>query len=302
MKSDAVAERAAALRAQRVPFVHARVVLAERPTSAKPGAEAVVFADGTIEGFVGGTCAESTVRAQSLALLDSGEPLLLRICPEPEAPQPGRLTVHNPCLSGGTLEIFLQPVIPAPLLVVVGETPIAAALAELAAALGYHVERRDPGDGADVVPEDAAAVVVASHGRDEEPVLTAALRAGTPYVGLVASHKRGEAVLLSLDVDAAARTRVHTPAGLDIGARTPEEVALSILAEVVSERRRPSGRPITLDLEPVGPATAIDLVCGMSVAMVDSSLHLDHEGTRYWFCGSGCLRAFAADPASYLPA
>ena len=302
MSTDAVAKRAAALRAQRVPFVHARVVLAERPTSAKPGAEAVVYGDGTIEGFVGGTCAESTVRAQSLALLDSGEPLLLRICPEPEAPQPGRLTVHNPCLSGGTLEIFLQPVIPAPLLVVVGETPIATALAELAESLGYHVERRDPGDGADVVPEDAAAVVVASHGRDEEPVLTAALGAGTPYVGLVASRKRGEAVLLSLDVDAAARTRVHTPAGLDIGARTPEEVALSILAEVVSERRRPSGRPITLDLEPVGPATAIDLICGMSVAMVDSSLHLDHEGTRYWFCGSGCLRAFAADPASYLPA
>lgn len=297
-----VAERAAALRAQRVPFVHARVVLAERPTSAKPGAEAVIFADGTIEGFVGGTCAESTVRAQSLALLDSGEPLLLRICPEPEAPQPGRLTVHNPCLSGGTLEIFLQPVIPAPLLVVVGETPIAAALAELAAALGYQVERRDPGNGVDVVPEVAAAVVVASHGRDEEPVLAAALQAGTPYVGLVASRKRGEAVLLSLDVDAAARTQVHTPAGLDIGARTPEEVALSILAEVVSERRRPSGRPITLDLEPVGPATAIDLICGMSVAMVDSSLHLDHEGTRYWFCGSGCLRAFAADPASYVPA
>jgi xanthine dehydrogenase accessory factor len=133
-------------------------------------------------------------------------------------------------------------------------------------------------------------------------VLTAALQTGTPYVGLVASRKRGEAVLLSLDVDAAARTRVHTPAGLDIGARTPEEVALSILAEVVAERRRPSGRPITLDLEPVGPATAIDLICGMSVAMVDSSLHLDHEGTRYWFCGSGCLRAFAADPASYVPA
>lgn len=302
MRTDDVAERAAALRAQRVPFVHARVVLAERPTSAKPGAEAVVFGDGTIEGFVGGTCAESTVRAQSLALLDSGEPLLLRICPEPEAPQPGRLTVHNPCLSGGTLEIFLQPVIPAPLLVVVGETPIATALAELAESLGYHVERRDPGDGVDVLPEDAAAVVVASHGRDEEPVLTAALRTGTSYVGLVASRKRGEAVLLSLDVDAAARTRVHTPAGLDIGARTPEEVALSILAEVVAERRRPSGRPITLALEPVGPATAVDLICGMSVAMVDSSLHLDHEGTRYWFCGSGCLRAFAADPASYVPA
>jgi xanthine dehydrogenase accessory factor len=307
VRAAAVAERAAALRALRVPFVHARVVLAERPTSAKPGDEAVVFGDGTMEGFVGGTCAESTVRAQSLALLDSGEPLLLRICPEPEDPQPGRLTVHNPCLSGGTLEIFLQPVIPAPLLVVVGETPIAAALADLGAALGYHVDRRDPAEGAESVPEDAAAVVVASHGRDEEPVLSAALRAGCSYVGLVASRKRGEAVLASLDVDADALARVHTPAGLDIGARTAEEVALSILAEVIAERRRPSGRPVDATggggdsaAAPAEPATATDPVCGMAVAAVEASLHLDHEGQRYYFCGSGCLRAFAADPGSYL--
>ena len=103
----------------RVPYVHARVVLAERPTSAKPGDEALVLPDGTIEGFVGGTCAESTVLAQGLALIDSGESLLLRITPEPEPPQPGKLVVHNACLSGGTLEIFLEPVLPAPRLVVV---------------------------------------------------------------------------------------------------------------------------------------------------------------------------------------
>ena len=297
MSRPDVQERAAALRADRVPFVHARVVRAERPTSAKPGDEAVVFGDGTLEGFVGGSCAESTVRAQSLALLDSGETLLLRITPEPQDvhdPE-GTLTVHNPCLSGGTLEIFLEPVVPAPLVLVHGESPIATALVAMAGALGWDARRW----GGDVTP-GAAAVVVATHGRDEEEALATALRAGVPYVGLVASHKRGEAVTASLEVDDAARARVRTPAGLDIGARAPEEVALSVLAEIVAERRRPSGRPVQpSDARPAEPATATDPVCGMSVAAVDSSLHLDHDGVRHWFCGTGCLRAFAADPAAY---
>lgn len=299
MSRPDVERRAAELRAERVPFVHATVVLAERPTSAKPGDEAIVFGDGTIEGFVGGTCAESTVRAQSLALLDSGETLLLRITATPEDGEPHgeRLTVHNPCLSGGTLEIFLEPVVPAPLLLVHGDSPIAQALAGLGERLGYQVRTGEASD-----PSGAAAVVCASHGREEEEVLAAALAAGVPYVGLVASRKRGEAVVASLDVDEGARARVHTPAGLDVGARTPEEVALSILAEVVAERRRTSGRPVehaTVEQQEQ-PGTAIDPVCGMTVATVETSLHLDHDGARYWFCGSGCLRAFAADPAGYL--
>jgi xanthine dehydrogenase accessory factor len=275
--------------------VHARVVLAERPTSAKPGDEAIVLADGTMEGFVGGTCAESTVRAQSLALLDSRESLLIRISPTEEDKQSGKLTVANPCLSGGTLEIFLEPVIPAPLVAVHGHTPIADALAALGEPLGYQIVA-----WGDAVAPDAAAVVVASHGRDEERVLDAALAAGVPYVGLVASHKRGEAVLASLAADAASRARVRTPAGLDIGARTPEEVALSILAEIVASRPQPSGRPFTVAAASTAER-ATDPVCGMTVATVESSLHLDHDGDRLWFCGSGCLRAFAADPAAYLP-
>ncbi len=248
----------------------------------------------TISVLVGGACAESTVRAQALALLDSGETLLLRITPEPEAPRPGSLTVHNPCLSGGTLEIFLEPMIPAPLVVVAGDTPIARALLELAGPLG-HAGVSYTG----TLPGDTAAVVVASHGRDEEGVLVDALRANVPYVGLVASHKRGEAVLGAIDVCASMKAGVHTPAGLDIGARTPEEVALSILAEIISTRPRPSGRPVGDDA-PTSAEAATDPVCGMSVAMVDASLHLDHEGDRYWFCGSGCLRAFAADPSAYV--
>ncbi len=295
MSRPDLAERAAELRRLRVPFVHARVVLAERPTSAKPGDEAIVLADGTIEGFVGGDCATSTVRAQSLALLDSGESLVLRICPVPEESQPGKLSVHNPCLSGGTLEIFLEPQQPAPYVAVVGDTPVARALLALGGPLGYDVERYEGSLSA-----NAVAVVVASHGRGETEPLLVALQAGTPYVGLVASRKRGGAVVTSLDICGSMKTRVRTPAGLDIGARTAPEIALSILAEIVASRPRPSGRSVS-DGGPVSAsATGVDPVCQMTVAAMESSLHLDHDGSRYWFCGSGCLRAFANDPTAYV--
>jgi xanthine dehydrogenase accessory factor len=300
--SGDVAGRAVELRARRVPFVSAKVVLAERPTSAHPGDEAIVLADGTMEGFVGGDCAESTVRAQALAVLDAGESVVLRISPTPEDPVPGKLMAHNPCLSGGTLEIFLEPVQPAPLVAVYGDTPIARALHALSGPLGYEsVATTDPAD----VPAGATAVVIATHGRDEPAILTSALRAGVEYVGLVASPKRGVAVLAGLDVDDAMRARIVTPAGLDIGARTAPEVALSILADIVARRPRPSAMPAVAaggDADPDArgaDATATDPVCGMTVAAVEASLHLDHEGQRYYFCGSGCLRAFAADPASY---
>ena len=297
-----VADRAAELTRMRVPYVHARVVLAERPTSAKPGDEALVLPDGSMEGFVGGDCAESTVRAQSLALLDSGDSLLLRITPEPEEAPPGVLSVHNPCLSGGILEIFLEPRRPAPLVVVQGETPIARALLVIGRALGYELMPHSH-----VLPDDVVAVIVASHGRDESELLRAAVTAGVPYIGLVASPKRGAAVVAALDVDdSSGRSAIHTPAGLDIGARTPEEIALSILADIVARRPRPTGRAAMLDsadgrhgIDTPTATDATDPVCGMTVVAVDSSLHLDHDGTRYFFCGSGCLRAFAADPAGF---
>jgi xanthine dehydrogenase accessory factor len=223
-----LAQRADALETERVPYVCATVVRAGRPASVQPGASALVLGDGTIEGFVGGHCAEPSVRLHALRVMETGEALLLRIEPGngDEAAADGAVTVHNPCISGGALEIFLEPHLPAPRLHVVGDTPIAHALTQLAAGVGYEI-----GEG------DETAVVVASHGRDEEHVLATALETGVPYVGLVASRKRGAAVVESLDVSNEDRARVHTPAGLDIGARTPEEIALSILAEIVSTRR-----------------------------------------------------------------
>ncbi|MGN9906745.1 XdhC family protein [Phytohabitans sp. LJ34] len=246
--------RASVLRAERKPFVVATVVRAQRPTSAKAGDAALVLADGTLDGFVGGTCAESTVLSFGLRSLASGESTLLRITPSVgdvpasvgDVPvEEGAVTVANPCHSGGALDIFLEPMLPPPLVHVLGDAPVARALVALGGALGYEVATTV--DPALAIPADAVAVVVASHGHDEEPVLTAALRAGVPYVALVASRRRGAAVLSSLDVDTSA---VHSPAGLDIGARTAPEVALSILAEIVASRPRAAPPP------PVVPPSA----------------------------------------------
>jgi xanthine dehydrogenase accessory factor len=289
--------RADQLRDGRTPFVLATVVRAERPTSAKAGDRALVLADGTIEGFVGGTCAESTVRLQGLRLLQTGESTLLRITPDDTDPQreaEGLLTVANPCLSGGTLEIFLEAMIPAPLLFVFGEAPVARALVDVARAIGWESIRAAEAPAA--IPPDAGAVVVASHGRDEEDILTAAITAGTPYIALVASRKRAAAVLAGLAVAEDAKAAVHAPAGLDIGALSPHEIALSVLAEIIAARpRRSAPAPA-----PIAQEVATDPVCNMDVAVVPDALHFQHEGTVYYFCGSGCRRAFADDPARYL--
>src|SRR5687768_8995798 len=183
-----VTQSAAELTRTREPFVQATVVRAQKPTSAHAGDTALVRADGSIEGFVGGTCAEASVREFGLRVLDRKEPLLLRIVPDAVsvAAEEGAVTVVNPCLSGGSVEIFLEPRVPAPRMLVVGDSPIAEALAEIERPLGFDVQLV-AGEQAAPAPGDAA-LVVASHGRGEEPALTAALRLGVPYVGLVASR------------------------------------------------------------------------------------------------------------------
>src|SRR4051794_33151121 len=232
--------------------------------------------------------------------LSTNEPLLLRIVPGEVAgaSEEGAVTVANPCLSGGAVEIFLEPRVPAPRVLVVGESPIAEALVELGRPLGFAVELAA---GENAVPRaDDAALVVASHGRGEEPALTAALRLGVPYVGLVASRIRGAAVLAALDVPDDQRARVHSPAGLDIGGRTAAEIALSILAQLVAERRTAERR--TPAAVAAVPASAVDPICGMTVAAVDSSPHVVVDGTTTWFCCEGCRTAFLADPARHAPA
>jgi xanthine dehydrogenase accessory factor len=274
----------------RVPFVQATVVRSAKPTSVRPGDSALVLADGTIEGFVGGTCAQASVRLHAARALETGDAVLLRLVPGDagEGEEDGVLVVHNPCLSGGWLEIFLDPQMPALRVGIVGDTPVARALADVARAAGYEIAT----DG-EPRPADAA-LIVASHGTDEELALARALEAGVGYVALVASRKRGAAVLEALDVPDALRAQVHTPAGLDIGARTPGDIAISILAELVGER---TARP-PLQAPVVEATTAIDPVCGMEVAIGEATTHLDAGGERFYFCCEGCRATYAADVAA----
>ncbi len=296
--SRGMAARVRELSAGRVPFVHATVVRAQVPSSAKAGDDAVVLPDGTIEGFVGGQCAETSVRTAALGALRDGETVLLRVLPDDSAPfpdSPGAQVVVNTCLSGGALEIFLQPMLPAPLIEVVGSTPVADALVRIADVLEYATARSLPG----AAPENASAVVVASHGRDEHEAIRLALEAGVPYIALVASRRRGAAVLDELDLTPEQRARVSTPAGLDIGARTAGEVALSILAEVIEKLRsadrstdgRPAGPPPAALPQ---PRTEIDPVCGMTVVVMPDTPHLTLDGVEHWFCGPGCRDHYAA--------
>jgi xanthine dehydrogenase accessory factor len=286
-----IAERARTLTLQRRPFVHATVVRAQEPTSARAGDAAVILGDGSIEGFVGGQCAESSVRSAALDTLRDGRTLLLRVLPESSAefPEtPGALVVVNPCHSGGAIEIFLRPVLPAPVLRLVGGTPIGDAVATLAGFLDFEVVRADSPD-----PDGAGvtAVVVAGLGKGEEAAIRQALDAGVGFIALVASHRRGSAVLDGLGLTADERARVHTPAGLDIGARTPQEIALSIMAEVVRAVRVGGlAPPDAAAATPAAPATAIDPICGMTVVIgPDAITAQDH-----YFCGTGCRTAFLA--------
>jgi xanthine dehydrogenase accessory factor len=296
MMSGALSERTRALAEAGRPYVLATVVRAQRPTSVQPGDAALVLGDGTIDGFVGGTCAEQSVRLHALRALETHEPLLLRILPgDGEAPaSDGAVTVHNPCISGGAIEIFLEPVTAPPRVVVVGGTPVATALAQLGRAVDLEIAEGDPAAG-------DLAVVVAAHGREELPILRSALEAGVPYVALVASRRRGVAVLAELreaGIDDGLLARVETPAGLDIGARTPGEIAVSILARIVAVRRA-EAPPIPAA---AAPETARDPVCGMTVAVIAGAPRAEHEGAVTYFCCDGCRTAFVQDPGRFAAA
>jgi xanthine dehydrogenase accessory factor len=288
---EALTRRAQELAAEGAPFVVATVVRVERPASVEPGSSGLVLSDGTIEGFVGGHCAQHSVRLHALEAIESGTPLLLRIVPDgPEEPirDEGTVTVTNPCLSGGAIELFLEPVLPAPRVLVAGDSPIVAALRMLGPDVGLEiVAAQDNRDGVLTPSPDDLALVVAAHGSDEVAALRAGLEAGVRWVGLVASTKRGAAVLDELRADGVSEElleAVETPAGLDIGARTPAEVALSIVARIVAVRRR-SG---SVQAHGGAPVTAVDPVCGMTVVVGADTQSLERDGTTVYFCCAGC--------------
>lgn len=314
---DFIAE-AHRLRECRQPFALATVVRAEKPTSAKPGAKAIVTADGTLTGWVGGSCAQPTVIREALKALQDGQPRLLRLAPPARlgrAPQEGVAEITLTCASGGTLDIYIEPHLPPPHLIAIGHLPIVAALTELGKGLGYTVTVMGPDISPDQFPQadrvmdrldfsqiavtPQTYVVVASHGSYDEEALVAALNTGAPYVALVASRTRAGAAMEYLrqsGVSEEQLARLKYPAGLDFGAVEPEEIALSILAEVIQFRRRTPPRAAT---PTPPPAQARDPVCGMMVEIATVRYTVPYDGRRYYFCSAGCKHSFEKEPENY---
>jgi xanthine dehydrogenase accessory factor len=301
------------------PFALATVVRRVAPASAQPGAKALILPDGSMRGWVGGSCAQPVVTGEARQALRDGTPRLLRLGKMPGVSSQGdgkdrEAIVEYPmtCHSGGALEILIEPVLPAPRLFIVGETPIVTTLIELARVMGYRVNQFERAAELAVrlgEPETPVFVVVASMGVDDEEALAAALRAGASYVALVASPKRAAVVretLAAMGVSPDDLVQLKAPAGLDIGARTQEEIALSIMAEIAEVRSAmtPGTMAGTSVQDPVASLQleAIDPVCGMTVTIAGARHQTEYDGKVWYFCCGGCKARFEADPLPYLPA
>ena len=330
--SVSVLAAAVALARARTPFVLATVVWRRGPSSGQQGSKAVILADGTVRGWLGGACAEPTVVLQAREALLDGQPRLLMLGESDRgggaegvaagaggagAADGGVRSVPMACENDGALEVYLEPVHPSPQLVVVGRSPAVHALALMGQALEWEVAVIDEGGKPDEHPVPAlvrtaldfsdlgvgvsSAVVVATQGHYDDLALEAALKTEAPYVGLVAARKRADAVRERLAVRGVPPdqlARINAPAGLDLGRLSNRELAVAILADLVALRA--SGR-LTLGSFSDEAQTAVDPMCGMTVLVADAKYSsVDADGQKVWFCAPGCKQTFdamAADSA-----
>ena len=276
----------------------------EAPTSARPGDKAVITADGRLRGWIGGSCSEPVVRREALRALAEGSPQLVHIVGTDEVKETrkrGELSIATTCPSGGSLDIFIEPRLPRPLLLVFGDGPAASTLVKLAELTGFRARAITQADLAalEVAPGEAHAVV-ATMGHYDEDALEAALAFPDVDVSLIASTRRAAAVRAELQrrgLNQHTIGRVRTPAGKMRGG-SQEEIALLALAEVVAARRKGVSRPVYVEVAPVTFVT--DPVCGMTVDPLTSTYRATHGGQDFWFCSAGCQAEFEKEPERYL--
>ncbi|HET7479037.1 MAG TPA: XdhC family protein [Rubrobacteraceae bacterium] len=300
---DALFDRTAELAREERPFAVVTVVRTEPPTSARPGNRAIVMPDGSVEGWLGGGCITPTARQEALQALESGEPRFVRISLDDAPASPGIRVVRMTCTSEGSADLYVEPFLPRPALLVAGDSPVAGILAGVAAPLGFRFQALGSGETPEVPNPADTWMVVATFGDYDEEAAEAGLRLGLPYVGLVASGRRAGSVLSGLRARGFAEADLETvrsPAGIPLGASGHAGVAISILAEVVSLRaaRRPGlSRDQAGKSTPSG--TAVDPICGMTVEVTSARYTTDQEGQTYYFCCAGCLDEFRSAPGKY---
>jgi xanthine dehydrogenase accessory factor len=298
-------------------FVFAVVVRREPASSAQPGNMAIVTEGGTMHGWLGGSCIQPTVVREAELALAEGRPRYVALAPDPAgARRPGVIVHPMTCHSGGTVDIYLEPVLPAPRLLVFGGAPIARALCRLGKAMGWAVDAVLPDAEPAAFPEadrvlarpepptpaqsrSGVFAVVSTMGERDEDALSAAVAVAPAYLGVVASRRRYADLrdaLLARGVAASALERVKNPAGKDIGAKTPEEIAVSVLAEIVELRSAGAARAPPPEAAARPAATAVDPICGMTVVVATARHVAEHAGRTWYFCNPRCREKFLAAP------
>lgn len=294
-----VLERAVELAQSGEPFVLATVVWREGPSSGQQGSRAIYTASGQMHGWIGGACAEPVFIREAKAVLSTGQPRLLALGAQErfgDLPQ-GTEAIAMSCQSEGALQIYLEPVVPVPHLVIVGDSPMATSLAGMSAELDWRVEQVAGSEFSEGLVGESSIVVVATQGHGDEDVITAALKASPAYLGVVASSRRADSIreyLGEADVCAATVAGLRMPAGLDLGSTTHKEVAVAILAELV-QLRAEGAFATRMDVGAPEAPTAVDPICGMTVDALDTSHPLEVDGETFYFCCPGCRAAYAGE-------
>lgn len=299
-------------------FAIATVVRYEAPISGKPGDKAIIFADGDVWGWIGGGCAQPAVIKEALNALKDGRPRLVRISPS-SSQEEGIVAYNMTCHSGGTLDIYIEPVLPKPHIFILGGSPVGQTLARLGKVVNYTVSVAAPDADQKSYPDadrvqanlkigglkigPQTFIVVSTQGECDEEALENALQTEAAYVAFVASKAKAAKVLQYLSergVSAERLKQVRAPAGMNIRAGSPEEIAVSILAEIVQVNRARILEQKDKVVLPTERQEAKDPICGMTVDMRSAKHKSECDGNLFYFCCAGCKQTFDRQPGKYL--
>jgi xanthine dehydrogenase accessory factor len=316
---DEFLDEAGALRTAECSFVVAVVVRCEPPVSGKPGDKAIIRADGSIWGWIGGGCVEPLVIREALKALEDGSPRLVRIAPTLDSMSEKAVVNYTmKCHGGGALDIYIEPVLAKPQILILGRSSVAKTLSRLGKAIGYGVTVIASGANREIFPEADSVgedfdslgakigsetyVVVSTQGEDDEKALEQTLRGNPRYVSFVVSRAKARKVFELLAEKGISRdllARVKAPAGLDIGSITPEEIAVSILGEIIQVKNSKATQPEKAGMGAPTITSSKDPVCGMMVDESEAKYFSEYRGKTYYFCCAGCKQAFEKQPEAY---
>ncbi|MDX2303307.1 MAG: XdhC family protein [Microscillaceae bacterium] len=318
---DAILDKAYELKSKGEAFAIAIVVNYKAPISGKPGFKAIIRPDGNVFGWVGGGCSQPLVVQEAIRSIEDGKPRLVKISPDAQAHEDGVIQYAMTCHSEGTLEVYIEPVIPNPKIVILGKSPVGQALSRLALAIHYHVVVMAPNLNPEDFPgveavysrfdqkilqtQSNSCIVVATQGEDDEEALELALSLNYSYLAFVASKKKIQHVfdyLKHKNISQEKIETIHAPAGLDLGGRLPEEIAVSIIAEIIAEKRVQQTQ-VSAEIQSETTTTKPELyknpVCGMMIDKSTAKFVVDYEGNPVYFCCTGCKVEFERVPEKY---